>query len=145
MKFRRHFAITIGCSLCLALSSLRATDLVQEEPILIESIVADPQVYNLRAVRLRGIIHTLERIPGAGGCGGADAYVVIIKDRTGEIPVVDRGACQHNFSRPAKPMISGFSVGDKVEAVIEVVLVPSPNFEAQKLEARLRWVKRLSD
>lgn len=142
----QRIAMLIGCSLWLWLEAplSDATDLVREEPIPIRAIIANPQAFNLRAVRLQGIVQTLERIPHAGGCGLADAYIFILNDQTGELAIIDRGTCQNGFSLPAKPLMTDFAVGDNVEVVIDVSLLFSPNFDSRKLEGKLRWVKRLS-
>jgi hypothetical protein len=70
----------IGCSLCLWLEApvLDATELVREEPIPIQTIIADPQAFNMRKVRLQGIIQTLERIPQAGICGGHPEFLPLM-------------------------------------------------------------------
>lgn len=136
----------IGYSLWLGVPFLYATELVREEPIPIQSIFANPQAFNLRAVRLQGIVQTLERIPRTGGCGLADdSYIFTLNDTTGELVIVDRGTCQNEFSLPAKPLMTDFAVGDNVEVVIDVSLLFSPNFDSRKLEGKLRWVKRISN
>lgn len=75
----------IACSLWLLLEApvSDATELVREEPIPIGAIIANPQAFNMRAVRLQGIVQTLERIPRAGGCGLLDAYLFTLDDQTG--------------------------------------------------------------
>ena len=137
----------IGCSLWLWLEApvSDATDLVREEPIPIRAIIANPQAFNLRAVRLQGFVQTLERIPRAGGCGLADAYLFTLNDQTGELAIIDRGTCQNGFLLPAKPLMTDFAVGDNVEVVIDVSLLFSPNFDSRKLEGKLRWIKRTSE
>ena len=64
---------------------LDATELVREEPIPIGEILANPQAFNMRKVRLQGIIQTLERIPQAGIiCGGLpefDAFLFTLDDQ----------------------------------------------------------------
>lgn len=135
----------IGCSLWLWLeaSVLDATELVREEPIPIRTIIADPQAFHLRAVRLQGIVQTLERIPGAGGCRQFDAYHFILDDQTGRLTISDFGACHGR--QPVKPLMTEFAVGDKVEVIIIISNLPSPNFESYSLEGTLRWVKRISE
>jgi hypothetical protein len=145
MQVRLCIIICVGCwSQWLGQLGLNATELVREEPIPIQSILANPQAFNLRAVRLQGVVQTLERIPHAGGCGPADdAYIFTLNDTTGELAIVDHGACQNEFSLPAKPLMTDFAVGDNVEVVIDVSVLFSPNFDSRKLEGKLRWVKRI--
>ncbi len=135
----------IGCSLCLWLEVpfLDATELVREEPIPIRSIIADPQSFHLRAVRLQGIIQTLERIPRAGGCGLYDAYHFVLDDQTGQLTISDFGACRG--LSPVKPAMTDFAAGDNVEVIIIISALPSPNFGSHTLEGTLRGVKRLSE
>ena len=139
----------IACSLWLWLEVpvSGATELVSEEPIPIRSIIANPQAFNMRAVRLQGIVQTLERIPRAGGCGLHDAYLFTLNDRTGELTITDGGICQGRKGpfKWVKPLMTEFAVGDSVEVVIDISLLFSPNFESGNLEGTLRWVKRISE
>jgi hypothetical protein len=142
---RQRIAMLIGCSLCLWLEApvLDATELVREEPIPIQTIIADPQAFNMRKVRLQGTIRTLERIPRVCGLlGEVDAYLFILDDQTGQLPISDRGRCPYKL---VKPLMAGFAVGDSVEVVINVYLMTSPNFDSPRLEGSLRWVKRTSE
>ena len=141
----------IGWSLWLGLDvpCIDATELVREEPLQIRAITANPQAFNMRTVRLQGIITTLEVIPDGGGCqvqGIYDAYVFILKDDTGELQIFDRGHCHSTAkSRPhaVKPQMTEFAAGDSVEVVIDISLLYSPNFESRSLEGALRWIKRI--
>lgn len=145
MMSKRCITMLIGCSLCLWLEVpfLDATELVREEPIPIRSIIADPQSFHLRAVRLQGIIQTLERIPRAGGCGLYDAYHFVLDDQTGQLTISDFGACRG--LSPVKPAMTDFAAGDNVEVIIIISALPSPNFGSHTLEGTLRGVKRLSE
>ena len=134
----------IGCSLCLWLEEpvSDATELVREEPIPIRSIIADPQAFHLRAVRLQGIIQTLERFPRRSDCRRYDAYHFILDDQTGRLTISDFEACSSGGS--VQPLTTGFAVGDNVEVIIIISVLPSPNFDSHNLEGTLRWVKRIS-
>lgn len=136
----------IGCSLWLWLEApfSDATELVREEPIPIRTIIADPQAFHLRAVRLQGIIQTFERIPRRGGCGLFDANHFILDDQTGQLTISDFGDCLGR-RHPVKPLMTEFAVGDKVEVIIIISNLPSPNFESHALEGTLRWVKRIPE
>ncbi|MEK7351385.1 MAG: hypothetical protein AAB177_10965 [Nitrospirota bacterium] len=126
-----------------------ATELVREEPIPIGDLVANPQAFNMRAVRLQGIIKTLQVIPGGGGCqvqGVHDAYAFILDDHTGELQIFDRGDCRGSATsrrQAVKPQMTEFAAGDTVEVVIDISLLYSPNFGSRSLEGALRWVKRI--
>jgi hypothetical protein len=142
-------SLSIGTGLILSLQAplLLATDQVREEPIPIRTIVANPQAFTMRVVRLQGIIKSLQVIPDGGGCrthGVYDAYIFILNDHTGELPIVDRGDCQGSTRfYSVKAQIAEFAAGDTVEVVIHVSLIYSPDFESRSLEGVLRWVKRL--
>ena len=151
MRPGRHTVILIAYSLFVSLhvSTALPTELVREEPIPIQMILANPQAFNMRAVRLHGMIDSLQVIPGGGGCqvqGIHDAYAFILKDDTGELQVFDRGRCRGTGkSRPhaVKPQMTEFAAGDSIEVVIDVSVIYSPNFESHTLEGALRWVKRI--
>ena len=132
----------IACSLWLWLEApaLDATELVREEPIPIRSIIADPQAFHLRAVRLQGIIQTLERFPRRSDCRQYDAYHFIIDDQTGRLTISDFEACSSGGS--VQPLMTEFAVGDNVEVIKIISVLPSPNFDSHTLEGRLRWIKR---
>ncbi|MBX3303589.1 MAG: hypothetical protein KF693_15340 [Nitrospira sp.] len=152
MGLRRHTAVLIAYSLVVSLhvSIALATELVREEPIPIQTILANPQAFNMRVVRLQGTITTLQVIPGGGGCQGQgihDAYVFILTDHTGELQIFDRGQCLGTAKsrlHAVKPQMTEFAAGDSVEVVIDVSLLHSPNFDARSLEGALRWIKRIS-
>lgn len=153
MKPRWHIAAAICCNFTFSLHVplLLATELEREEHIPIRAIIANPQAFNMRAVRLQGIIKTLAIIPSGGGCTMHklyDAYVFILTDHTGEITIFDRGTCAGTPAsgfRSVQPHMSEFAIGDGVEVIIDVSLLYSPNFESHSLEGALRWVKRIPD
>lgn len=91
MLLRLRVVIFVGCC-SLWLPVLDATELVREEPIPIQSILSNPQAFNLRVVRLQGVVQALARIPHTGGCGPADdSYIFTFDDTTGELAIVDHG------------------------------------------------------
>ena len=144
MRTRQHIAMLIACSLWLWLDApvSDATELVREEPIPIRSIIADPQAFHLRAVRLQGIIQTLERLPRRSDCRQYDSNHFILDDQTGRLTINDFEACSSGGS--VQPLMTGFTVGESIEVIIILSVLPSPNFDSHSLEARLRWVKRIS-
>lgn len=144
MLLRLRVVIFVGCC-SLWLPVLDATELVREEPIPIQSILANPQAFNLRVVRLQGVVQSLERVPLRGACGGLDdASLFTLQDHTGQLTINDLGDCLSE-GHSVRPLMIGFSVGDRVEVVVDVFLLFSPNFASSRLEGTLRWVKRLSD
>ncbi len=145
MSSRQRIATVVGYCLWLGLQlPLHATELVREEPIPIRAVISDPQAYHLRTVRLQGVVEALERIPRAGGCGLIDAYIFTLYDMTGTLPISDLGACQ-NGSRSVQPLMTGFQAGDRVEVVVIVSVLSSPNFDSRSMEANLRWIKRVPE
>jgi len=152
MRPRRHTIVLIVYSLVMSLhaSIALATELVREEFVDIRAIISNPQAFNMRVVRLRGTITTLQVIPGGGGCQGQgihDAYVVTLTDHTGELQIFDRGQCLGTAKsrlHAVKPQMTEFAAGDSVEVVIDVSLLHSPNFDARSLEGALRWIQRIS-
>ncbi len=150
MRLRSHTIVLIVCSVIVSLhvSIALATELVREEPIPIQTIIANPQAFNMRAVRLQGTIKSLQVIPDGGGCqtqGAYDAYVFLLDDHTGELLISDRGKCLGPRIRQqvVKPLMTEFSAGEHVEVVIDVSVIYSPNFDSRTVEGVLRWVKRI--
>ncbi|UVT15464.1 MAG: hypothetical protein H8K04_16895 [Nitrospira sp.] len=150
MRPKRQTAALIcyGLVLSLHVPLLLATELVREESIPIRAIIDNPQAFNMRAVRLQGTIKSLQVIPDGGGCqtqGAYDAYVFLLDDHTGELPIIDRGKCLGPRIRrqAVKPLMTEFSAGEHIEVVIDVSVIYSPNFDSHTLEGALRWVKRI--
>lgn len=134
MRSGRQTAVVIGYSFVLSLhvpTSL-ATELVRKEPIPIQTILANPQAFNMRAVRLQGTITSLQVIPDGGDCqvsGMSDVYVFILNDGTGELSIFDRGTCQNmtaTMRHAVKPQVAEFAAGDSIEVVVDVSLLYSP-------------------
>ncbi len=150
MGLSRHTVVLSAYSLIVSLHVpiASATELVREEPIPIQTILANPQAFNMRAVRLQGTIKSLQVISDGGGCqmqGAYDAYVFLLDDHTGELPIIDRGNCLGPRIRrqAVKPLMTEFAAGEHVEVVIDVSVIYSPNFDSRTLEGVLRWVKRI--
>ena len=138
MGLRRHTVVLSAYSLVVSLdvSIALATELVREEPIPIQTILTNPQAFNMRAVRLQGTIKSLQVIPDGGGCqmqGAYDAYVFLLDDHTGELPIIDSGKCLGPRIRrhAVKPRMTEFSAGEHVEVVIDVSVIYSPNFDSR--------------
>lgn len=147
---RHHTVVLIAYSLVVSVhvSIALAAELVREEPIPIQTILANPQAFNMRAVRLQGTITSVQVIPDGGGCqmqGAYNAYVFLLDDHTGELPISDRGKCLGPKIREqaVKPLMTDFSAGEHVEVVIDVSVIYSPNFDSRTVEGVLRWVKRI--
>lgn len=145
MMSKRRIVMLIACSLWLwvEVPFSDATELVREEPIPIGSIIADPQAFHLRSVRLQGTIQTLERFPRTGGCGRYDGYHFVLSDQTGQLTISDFGGCHGNSS--VKPPMTDFTIGDTIEVIITISVLPSPNFASHSLEGTLRRVQRIPE
>lgn len=148
---RRHTVVLIAYSLVVSLhvSIALATELVREEPIPIQTIITNPQTFNMRAVRLQGIIKTLQVFPGGDTCrvhGQYAGYTFILTDPTGELSIFDLVTC-HGPGRPrfraGKPRMTDFAVGDSVEVVVYVSVSYSPDFALHTVQGTLRWVGRM--
>jgi len=152
MKPRHHITVVAAYFLVMFLHvpTMSATDLVRKELIPIQTIIANPQTFNMRPVRLQGIIKTLEVIPGGDTCrvhGQYAGYVFILTDPTGELSIFDLVTC-HGLGRPrvraGKPRMTDFAVGDSVEVVVDVTASYSPDFALHTVQGVLRWVGRMS-
>lgn len=151
MKLRHHITVVMAYCVVLFLHvpTISATDLVREEPIPIQTIITNPQTFNMRAVRLQGIIKTLQVFPGGDTCrvhGQYAGYAFILTDPTGELSIFDLVTC-HGPGRPrfraGKPRMTDFAVGDSVEVVVYVSVSYSPDFALHTVQGALRWVGRM--
>lgn len=151
MKLRHHITVVMAYCVVLFLHvpTISATDLVREEPIPIQTIITNPQTFNMRAVRLQGIIKTLQVFPGGDTCrvhGQYAGYAFILTDPTGELSIFDLVTC-HGPGKPrfraGKPRMTDFAVGDSVEVVVYVSVSYSPDFALHTVQGALRWVGRM--
>lgn len=59
----------------------------------IQSILSDPGHYQFRIVRIRGVVQSILQVPNWTKCGLAAAYQIRVEDESGELMVIDPGAC----------------------------------------------------
>lgn len=112
--------------------------------LTIQKLVSAPDRYNLHMVRLQGTIDVIQRVPLGMVCGQGVAYVITLKDETGEIKILDRdmGRCEENFGNKGPLPTSALVSGDMVDVLVIVSYVHQPGKDIGELESILNWVER---
>lgn len=102
-----------------------ALDPREADLVPIGTVFADPQHYNLKAVRFQGTITGITILPLQGGCGNVDAYLFQFADETGNIEVLDEGWCLRGAKGgPPILTLTPAKIGDRI-SVTAIVMSPS--------------------
>lgn len=106
-------AVRLAGLILALMEAAMPSHLQAEEPITIQQILEEPQVYHLRHVTLHGTVRDVQALdpytlPNGTNCYGA--YLFRLEDDTSAIPVAVLGIC-------GKPLIRNPEVedGDRVE------------------------------
>jgi len=103
----------------------------------IETVLADPQGYNLHRIRFQGAIKEITTLLALGGW--IDAYVFQFEDDTGSIEVFDNGSCIKGKAVPSILVMHPAQVGERISIVATVSITHAPG---PLLRAKLKWIGR---
>jgi hypothetical protein len=112
------------------------------EVLKIQKLVSVPELYNLHFIRLQGTVDVIQKVPYGTLCGQGVAYVMTLKDETGEIKIIDKGRCGQNFGNRGPILTSDLASGDTVDVLVIVSYIQQPGKEIGELETILNWVER---
>lgn len=128
------------CVLILSwpLANALALDPREADLVPIQTVLADPQGYNLHRVRFQGTITEITILPNQGGCGTLDAYRFQFEDETGSIEVFDTGKCAKSRSVAPLLFVSPVHVGDRIS--VAVTIIHSTHAPGLPIQARLEWI-----
>ena len=128
---------------CWPLADSLALEPREAELLSIETVLADPQHYNLHRVRFQGRLTAITVLPNQGGCGTIDAYLFQFEDETGSIEVFDIGWCESEKSVAPLLVVNPVQVGERV--AIAATIVYSVHEPGPLIRARLQWIGRLQN
>jgi hypothetical protein len=114
--------------------------LVSYERIPIGTLLAHPDRYNMREIRLTGAVTAIrtETITDRRTCGRAyERTVLMVEDESGKIEVVDQGACGRNLSPLRAPMLA---VGQRVDVMALIVIATNADLSEPSLEVVIRFL-----
>ena len=108
----------------------------------IHTILSDPGHYNLRIVRIRGVVQSIVHVPNRTRCGFGAAYKIRVEDESGGLTVIDPGPCgrDHGNSGPVLP--ETLIGGERIDALIHVSFTNHPRESPNPPEGLLQWLER---
>ncbi|MDH4082960.1 MAG: hypothetical protein OEV99_04240 [Nitrospira sp.] len=119
--------------------------LASYERIPISTVQAHPDRYQMREIRLAGLVTSIrtELITNRLICGRAhERTKLTLEDDTGEIVIVDQGACGRNQSRLKAPMLQ---MGQHIDLLVLINTPTSPGALGSTLEATIRFLDLVRD
>lgn len=107
----------------------------------ISKLISNPTDYHLREIRIAGTVHAVEIHLMTRGCGrNYELTVISLKDESGVVDVLDRGACGRNTSPIRAPTLVA---GERVNLLVHVV--PGTNDLGGPVEVFTLWIERVQD
>lgn len=116
--------------------------LVSRERIPISRVLAHPDQYQMREIRLTGIVTALqtEVILDWRTCGFAyERTTLMVEDDSGAIELIDMGACGRNMSALKAPMLK---VGEQIDLLVHIRVATNQESREATLEATIRFLDR---
>ena len=116
--------------------------LVSRERIPISKVLAHPDHYQMREIRLTGTVTAIQTEISTNWriCGFAHEQTVLtLEDDSGQIEVIDRGACGRNFSALKAPMLK---VGEQIDLLVVIMVTTNPDSREVASEAMIRFLDR---
>ncbi len=113
------------------------------EQVSISTLLAYPDRYQMRDVRLTGTITAMqtEIVTNRMICGAAhERTVLTVEDDSGQIEVIDQGACGKNLSALKAPMVK---VGEQVDLLVQIMVTKNPESREAVVETTVRFLDRV--
>lgn len=117
--------------------------LTSYERIPIGTVLAHPDHYQMREIRLSGTIMAMHTkiVTNRMICGLAHEQTVLtVEDNGGQIQVIDLGACGKNLSALKAPMVK---VGEQVDLLVQIMVTKHPESREAVLETTIRFLDRV--
>ncbi len=113
------------------------------ERIPIASLLAHPDRYQMRDVRITGTIIALQTdtISNRMICGSPhERTTLTLEDESGQIEVIDQGACGKNVGALKAPMVKA---GEQVDLLVQIMVTKNPESRETLLETTIRFLDRV--
>jgi hypothetical protein len=114
--------------------------LVSRERIPISRISADPDQYQMREIRLTGIVTAIQTETITNRFVGGRAHertTLTVEDGSGRIEVIDQGACGRNLSALKAPMLK---VSQQADLLVQISIPINSGTAGSPVEATIRFV-----
>lgn len=110
------------------------------ERIPINRLLARPDHYQMREIRITGTVLAMqtEIIPNRMICGLAhERTTLTVEDDSGQIEILDQGACGKNVGALKAPMLK---TGQRIDLLVQIMLPTSLGSSGSSVEATIRHI-----
>ena len=109
----------------------------------ISKLFSDPDDYHLREIRIAGTVRTIQTKVVTQGCGVPyELTIISLEDESGQVEVLDKGACGRNRSAVRAPMLA---TGDRVDLLVQVVGGANTDESGVSPEVFVLWIDRAQE
>jgi hypothetical protein len=126
-------------SLPSRVSSVRMS-VASYERIPIGIMLAHPDRYQMRDIRITGTVLAIqtEIIPNRTICGSAhERTTLLIEDDSGQIEILDLGACGKNVGALKAPMLK---TGQRIDLLVHISIPTSVGSSGSSVETTIRYI-----
>jgi hypothetical protein len=110
------------------------------ERIPIATILAHPDRYQMRDIRITGTVLVMqtETITNRLICGRAhERTALTLEDDSGQIEILDQGACGKNVGALKAPMLK---TGQRIDLLVRIMITTSSGPSGSSVEATIRYI-----
>lgn len=110
------------------------------ERIPINTLLARPDHYQMRDIRITGTVLAIqtEIIPNRMICGSAHGRTtLLIEDDSGQIEILDQGACGKNVGALKAPMLR---TGQQINLLVQIMIHTSAGTPGSSVETTIRYI-----
>jgi hypothetical protein len=110
------------------------------ERIPISRLLARPDHYQMRDIRITGTVLAMqtEIIPNRMICGSAhERTTLLIEDDSGQIEILDQGACGKNVGALKAPMLK---TGQRIDLLVHISIPTSSGSSGSSVETTIRYI-----
>lgn len=110
------------------------------ERIPIAAMLAHPDRYQMRDIRITGTVLAIqtEIIPNRMICGSAhERTTLLIEDDSGQVEILDQGACGKNVGALKAPMLK---TGQRIDLLVHISIPTSSGSSGSSVETTIRYI-----
>ena len=110
------------------------------ERIPIATLLAHPDRYQMRDIRIGGTVIAMqtETIPNRMICGSAHERTTLrVEDDSGQIEIIDQGACGKNVGALKAPMLK---TGQSIDLLVRIMIPTSLGSSSSSVETTIRYI-----
>lgn len=110
------------------------------ERIPVATLLAHPDRYQMRDIRITGTVMATqtETVTNKMICGRAhERTTLMIEDDSGQVELIDQGACGKNVGALKAPMVK---VGEQIDLLVQIMIPTRSNPFGSPVEATVRYI-----